>query len=393
MTGTGGARRVNARVDELIERARREAGLDDFGDDSWREGLGVLVGSAEKEARFNDFGEQSFYDSIVRYLVTRLRIEDWYDRCPEIDEQNVEVEVLGVGFPRTGSTALSHMLAEDRGFRNLRMWEETAPCPPPGLSPEDDRSRLEAAQTAVEMGQSYMAERLRAMLPQSGAGPMEDHDLMALEFKAQIFLVAAHIPSYADWFAHCDMEPTYRYERRVLKLLQWKTPQERWRLKSPTHTMFLDAYDKVFPGTRFVQTHRDVGKVIPSVSDLYYTMLQAGNPGIDPDYVGELNMEQWGIALDRCLAFRDSPAHEARFFDIGFTEFQSDPVAQIRELYRWLGDQLTSQTVDAMLSWRADNPKDKHGRHEYRGSDFGITDRALQDRFGSYRRRFKRYLN
>ena len=70
---------------------------------------------------------------------------------------------------------------------------------------------------------------------------------MALEFKAQSFLVSAHIPTYADWFAQCDMEPTYRYERRVLKLLQWKTPEKKWRLKSPTHTMFLDAYQKVFP--------------------------------------------------------------------------------------------------------------------------------------------------
>ena len=53
------------------------------------------------------------------------------------------------------------------------------------------------------------------MLPQSATGPMEDHDLMALEFKAQSFLVSAHIPSYADWFANCDMEPTYRYEKHV----------------------------------------------------------------------------------------------------------------------------------------------------------------------------------
>ena len=53
-----------------------------------------------------------------------------------------------------------------------------------------------------------------------------------------------------------------------------------------------------------VQTHRDVSKVLPSVSDLYYTMLQGGNPTIDPLYVGELNMHQWGVALDRMLQIR-----------------------------------------------------------------------------------------
>lgn len=199
------------------------------------------------------------------------------------------------------------MISEDTRFRNLRLWEETSPCPPPGVSPADDDARLEGARVGVAMGRDHVAERLRSMLPQSADGPTEDHDLMALEFKAQYFLVSAHIPTYADWFAHCDMEPTYRYEKRVLKLLQWKTPEKRWRLKSPTHTLFLDAYEKVFPEARFVQTHRDVSKVLPSVSDLYLTMLQIGNPDIDPGYVGELNMEQWSLALERCLAFRRQP--------------------------------------------------------------------------------------
>lgn len=383
-----GANSVSARVDDLVARARRDTGLDDFGGDTWREGLEILVRSALTEATFTDFGEQSFYGSIVRALSTRLEVEDWFARHPEIDEQDVRVELLGVGFPRTGSTALSHMLAEDRAFRNLRQWEETDPCPPPGVDPAADDARIAAGRQSVEMGSEFMAARLRSMLPQSATGPMEDHDLMALEFKAQIFLVSARIPTYADWFAHCDMEPTYRYEHRVLKLLQWKTPEKVWRLKSPTHTMFLDAYEKVFPDAVFVQTHRDVSKVLPSVCDLYFTMLSMADPAIDPLYVGELNMAQWGIALDRMLAYREEPTRDARFFDIGFTPFQADPIEEIGRLYEWLGDELTDDTVDRMLAWRADNPKDKHGTHEYDGAQFGITDAALAARFGPYRERF-----
>ena len=114
---TGAARpTVSARVDEVVEMAKAETGLDDFGGDSWREGLEVLVGAAETEARFNTYGEQSFYAGLVRPLVNRLHIEDWYRRHPEIDEQEVRVELLGVGFPRTGSTALSHLLSEDAGL-------------------------------------------------------------------------------------------------------------------------------------------------------------------------------------------------------------------------------------------------------------------------------------
>jgi hypothetical protein len=151
--------------------------------------------------------------------------------------------------------------------------------------------------------------------------------------------------------------------------------------------MFLDAYEKVFPDARFVQTHRDVSKVLPSVSDLYYTMLTAGND-VDPVGVGELNMEQWAIALDRMLAFRQDPVRDAKFYDIGFTQFQADPIAEIRQLYQWLGDELTDDTVDRMVAWRADNPADKYGKHQYDGAQFGITDEALGARFGPYRERF-----
>ena len=66
---------VSARLSELVDRARALAGLSDFGGDSWREGLEVLLRSARAESRFNAQGERAFCDSIVQTLANRLRIE------------------------------------------------------------------------------------------------------------------------------------------------------------------------------------------------------------------------------------------------------------------------------------------------------------------------------
>ena len=55
--------------------------------------------------------------------------------------------------------------------------------------------------------------------------------------------------------------------------------------KSPVNCLRPDLVHRVFPDARFVQTHRDVSKVLPSVADLYFTMLQMGSPTIDPMYV------------------------------------------------------------------------------------------------------------
>ncbi len=381
---------TRVRVDELVDRARQQTGLDDFGGDTWRKGLEVLVGSALTEASFNAFGEEQFFAGLVHTLVNRLTIESWFARHPEIDDEQVEVELVGVGFPRTGSTALSCLLAEDTGWRSLRMWEAGSPCPPPGVSPEADAARIRAAEDAVAMQQAALPQ-FSAMLPQSATGPMEDHQLMELEFTSQMQLAFAWVPTYAEWFLHCDMEPTYRYEERVLKLLQWRRPPRRWQLKSPTHTLFLDALATVFPRARFVMTHRDVARVLPSVTDMYTILLNLGNEGIDPHAVGELNVEQWGTALDRMLAFR-SGTHDERFLDIGFRAFQADPLAEIERLYGWLGRPLEPGTVARMQAWRVANPPDKHGAHTYDGAAFGLTDEVLTARFGAYRERFGQLL-
>ena len=116
---------------ELLARAVTATGLDDFGEDSFREGLEILVDSADREARFTAMGRAAFEIQIVEFLSQRLQVEDWYRRHPEIDEQQIVAPLIGLGLPRTGSTALSALLAEDPAVRFIRNWEGLRPCPPP----------------------------------------------------------------------------------------------------------------------------------------------------------------------------------------------------------------------------------------------------------------------
>ncbi|MFN8025765.1 MAG: sulfotransferase [Acidimicrobiia bacterium] len=371
-------------ADQLVAQAKTATGLDDFGEDTWSEGLQQLVRSADADGRYTDIGRMAFEAEVVRNLRNRLLIEQLYADHPEIDDQDCTVELLGVGFPRTGSTALAAMLGEDHRVRHLRMWEAGDPMPPPGLDPDADARRIADGVARIEM-QDMMEPRFKSMLPQSATGPLEDHDLVAISFQSQHFIAMSWVPTYAEWLLQCDMVPAYRYERRVLKVLQWKQGPTRWWLKSPTHSLFLAQREEVFPETRYVMTHRDVSKVLPSVADLYTVMLGFMHEGIDPLAVGALNMDQWGTALDRMFAYRDG--RDDRFFDIGFTEFQADPIAQIRSLYEWIGADFTSEVEAAMLAWRAANPRDG-ARHEYRAEEFGMDDASIAARFGAYRERF-----
>ena len=98
---------------DLLAAARRRTGFDDFGEDSFREGLEVLVRAIGDEARLNAVGEGFLYPGVVGHLVQRLQIEDWYRRHPEIHDVPLVAPLIGLGLPRTGSTALTSLVAQD----------------------------------------------------------------------------------------------------------------------------------------------------------------------------------------------------------------------------------------------------------------------------------------
>ena len=167
---------------------------------------------------------------------------------------------------------------------------------------------------------------------------------MAYDFKSQLFQAFAHVPSYVAWLTYeADLVPTYAYVKRVLKLLQWRGGPKRWRLKNPSHILFVDALNQVFPDARFWMTHRDVTRVIPSVADVYLELSQVYSDRIDKQWLGAVNVEFCETGMRRMIAFRDA-GNDTRFCDIGFADFQRDPLAEIERLYAWLGEELTAET-------------------------------------------------
>ena len=375
------------RVSDLMQRARSATSLDDFGEDSFREGLERLVASADRQARLTERGRIGFDTQLVDLLSNRLQIEHWYRQHPEIDEQQIVAPLIGLGLPRTGSTALSCLLAEDPGVRSIRNWEASAPCPPPEKATELSDPRIEAARHMVQKRQQ-MFPRKMAMLPSSATMPTECQTYMGYDFKSQLFQALWQVPDYADWLNHrADLVPTYRYVKRVLKLLQWRCPPTRWRLKNPSHIVFIEALDTVFPDARYWMTHRDIGKVIPSVADLYYELIRASSDDVDKAYLGALNSEWCELGMRKLIAFREA-GNEHRFFDIHFAPFQKDPFPSIAGLYEFLGEEFTADARARMQAWRRDTPRDQHGEHRYDAADFGIDLDQLRERFRFYTDRF-----
>jgi hypothetical protein len=373
-------------ADELIAEARRHTGLDDLGDDSFHEGLVALVGGAEAAGSFNELGMAVLRDQAIGFLKVRLSIEDWYRRHPEIDDQVILPPLFGLGLPRTGSTALSFLLAEDHRARSLLTWESGAPTPPPDPATYDTDPRIAEAAVHISLIDE-MAPKFKTMLPSSPTGPTECLQLMALDFRSPMFFALGDNRGYEAWLAACDMVPAYRYHERVLKLLQWRFPTRPWWLKSPAHMASIDALLEVYPGARFVMTHRDIAQVIPSLVSLFDAMSEYLRDGpLAPDFAAN-QAAYWERALRKTLAYRDA-GNEDRFHDIGFAEMRPDPMPAIGRLYDWLGIELTDDVAERMRTWWSTNPPDKQGVHDYNPEQYGIDLDDLRTQFAFYNDRF-----
>jgi hypothetical protein len=372
---------------KLMEAAKAATGLADFGDPGFIEGLEILCDSAEREADLNAAGQAMFAGQATMLLMKRLEIEDWHARHPEIDEQEIDAPLMILGLPRTGSTATHCLLGEDPDVRVMRNWECLSPTPPPERATYETDPRIAMAD-AVMARRDRDTPRMKQMLPSSSTSPTEDQLTMGYDFKTQIFQASFRVPSYAEWFFDkADLVPTFRYVKRVLKLLQWRCPPNRWRLKNPTYSLFVDALDEVFPDARYCMTHRDVAKVIPSMADLYFEMHKPNTDMPDKAWIGEIASEACELGMHRMIAFREK-GNEGRFFDIHFAPFQKDPFPVVRQLYDFLGEELSSEALRRMKAWRDDTPKDKHGVHEYHPEEFGLSTDALHERFRFYSDRF-----
>jgi hypothetical protein len=369
-------------VEQLMATAEAETGLHDFGDESFGEGLERLVGALQNEATLTDVGEQGMRGLIVHLLGQRLQVEDWYRRHPEIEDERIEAPLIGLGLPRTGSTALSFLLAEDPMARSLRLFEGTEPCPPPStvVGPDPRIGRAEARSAMMDQ----IAPRLSALVPSTPTGPYECQDLMGLDFKSWYFQAYAHVPSYSRWLVfEADLTSTYRYERRVLKLLQWGEPTRPWRLKCPNHLAHLEALDAAFPDARFVMTHRDPSEVIVSVADVYAEVSRIFSKDVDLHYLGAMNVEHWSAAMERAIAFRGA-GNDRRFYDMDFRAVQRDPIGEVRGLYAWLGEPVTEAFETGMRRWWRENAETRAENVHPDPTEFGIDLAQVRPLFAEY---------
>lgn len=383
-----GSTDIKLEENALLTLAMQNTALADFGDDDFREGLGVLLETLEGEARLNDYGYEFAHRDILRILENRLRVTEDQKRHPEILQVEVERPIIIVSPPRTGSTILHHLMAQDPDSRFLATWECNLPSPPPEAANWDTDSRI--PQWEQVMGAGHLSEtEFKAMHPMGARLPEECLTLMAFDFKSQIFNYQFNVPSYELWLEEQDLLPVYETHRRLLQQLQWHCPRKRWVLKAVGHLWGLKEIFEVYPDVQIVQTHRDPLRVIGSLTSLMTLGLGMTSDEIDSSAIGAHWATSWAKALQKSIDFRDSGAVPSeRFFDVHYNESMKDPVAMIARIYAHFGIEFTAEAERCIAEFLANNPKDKLGAHRYTLQQYELDPKELKQRYQFYLDRF-----
>jgi hypothetical protein len=372
-------------AERLMSLARKKTGLHDFGPDPIEEALDHLLRAYREEADLNLFGRVSTRWDTLRLLKNLLILRDRERQDPSILTRPVEAPVFVMGLPRSGTSFLHALLAEDEDSEVLRCWQAIHPYPDHpaaghGAGPDSVQRQFQLF--------NWIAPELRSLHPFEARTPQECTELTAHSFQSLRFDTTYEIPSYRRWLKRSGHMAGYRVHKRFLQHLQGETPA-RWVLKAPDHVFAMESLRAVYPDARIVFSHRDPLKVLPSVARLTQVLRRPFSRKVDPIAVGAQITHDWASGAQRIIeAHVERLWPASQVFHVHYKAVTSDPVGTVTRLYDHFGMELTPRFRDRLLGYVEAKPDGGYGQNVYRFEDFGLDPSEERDRYQDYMRCF-----
>jgi hypothetical protein len=266
-------------------------------------------------------------------------LERCWNDTPEFEAQPVRQPIFITGMPRSGSTFLHELLAQDNAIRAPRIWEVMFPLP--------GSAALRTARAALCLWWfRRMAPGADAVHPIRATMPHECVAIHSYTLLSREFITTFRIPAYENFLSGADFEPAYAWQKRFLQHLQWDRPPRRWVLKAPDHVFHLNSLVRVFPDAAIIQTHRNPLEVLESssrLSDVVQRVFARRQPARE---IGAREACVLADGVNRVTHFRTAhPELAGRFIDVNYHDLISRPVETISRVYRRLNLPMTRATA------------------------------------------------
>ena len=371
----------------MLAAACRATGLEDYGDDAFRDGLRRLLEALEGEAQMNLLGRLLARQEIQRILQTRLQIQATLTERPEIEQEEIRAPIFITGLARTGTTFLHELLTADDRNRVPMLWETMYPAPPPETASFTTDPRIAAADREIRI-MDEIVPAFPSMHENRGDLPTECIFLLAQEFATDMFSGSHEIPSYSAWMSTTDKVASYRAHRRLLQLLQSRHRRERWVLKAPSHLAQLPALFEVYPDAHVVITHRDPLRVLGSLTNLMATLRGMRSDHVDYASVVWQMSPGYEMLVGKVMEQRAAGLlPEEQITDVLYRDLVADPVGSVRRVYDRVGVALPDRVRGQVQRHVEGRPRDKHGVHAYRFADTGLDLAQERAKYAAYQER------
>ncbi|MBV9182506.1 MAG: sulfotransferase [Acidobacteria bacterium] len=332
---------------------------------------------------------------LISRLNTRRTILKFYQaNKPFIESRGrLRAPLIITGCPRTGSTLLQRLMAEDPNARSPFTFEMESPLPPmiEGTDPLAD-PRIAQANDALKV----LARTAPGFLEKFS----EWHLWNATEYEESYIYMLGHnglsvmdAPNAGEVFLRAFTElayhgPVLRYERLFFTLLDaYRPASSHWILKAPNYAFAFPFVIQEYPDARVVITHRNPFISLPSVCRL---------------------LESWCIAFTRdrcfdkhrfaklasmlftpCFAVpfqfrRANPDKTQQIFDCMYDELFADPIGMVKRIYRFFDLDVTPGFEQRMHRYLHNNRQGKYGRHAYSLAEYAIDPEAFLENHRDY---------
>ncbi|MFD2418278.1 sulfotransferase family protein [Amycolatopsis pigmentata] len=370
-------------VEDLHASATRMTGLDDFGDDGYREGLRVLLESYAADAHLTPFGNKIKRAFLRGALVARLLSEAAWKSFPEHADVPIERPIFVTGLPRTGTTALHRLLTADPAHQGLEVWLTEVPQPRPPRETWPDNPVFQRIQAGYE--QHHVEHPEFMGVHHSSAEQVEEcWQLLRQSAKSVSYECLAYVPKYSRWLRGQDWTDAYQRHRRNLQLIGLPDKDRRWVLKNPSHLFALDALLAVYPDALVIQTHRPPSTIVASVCSLNEQASAGWSEKFTGSVVGAAQLELWARGAATFLEARKRHP-SAQFCDVHYDDFVADPLGTVENIYRHFGLPLSDKARTAMAELHSESTAGTaRPAHRYTLADYGLTTEEVDERFAPY---------
>ncbi|HEX4369767.1 MAG TPA: sulfotransferase [Rhizomicrobium sp.] len=362
-----------------MDLALRRAGRNDFSDRSFIEPLTRLLAAYEQEADLSRFGRRAVHFDVLRCLANLLRLDEAEDADPSIVARIIEKPIFITGLPRSATTFLHTLLAQDPAHAAPRSWQSMHPYPSPILGLDLRRLEVDAEFALFRL----LSPGVSALHPIAADTPQECTDITAQVFQSLRFDTTYRIPSYQSWLDGHGHHAAFRFHRRFLQHLDAQSPGHRWVLKSPDNVFALDAIRAAYPDARIIFLHRDPLSVVASCVKLAELLRKPFTRHVDR---GELGDQVSSRLVESTEEMALAAECDPDILNLHYREIVARPMETVEALYAHCGMALSGEAETRMRRWLQHPRRHRHPR--YNLAEFGLDARDLNRRFARYMQAF-----